>query len=109
LKERFANVRGMREYIDTLHANVDRAGELWNSDLDKMTEASEGGALCEYKWTNGEQTELGLMAIREGRIVKRFPFSTAQTWEELAESGPVDDGSPGDMPARSSSNSLLPQ
>ena len=102
VESRFANVHGMQDYIQALRTKLRRGRELWNRDLDEMTEASEGGALCEYKWTNGKKTELGLMAIREGRIVKRFPFSTAQTWEELAESGPVDDGSPGDMPARES-------
>jgi len=91
LKDHFGDAEGVSDFADSLMNRVHRAQRMWEKDLDELTAASlGGGAVCEYKWSDGKTTELGLIVLKEGRIVKRFPFSNAVNLEDLAESTPVE-------------------
>jgi hypothetical protein len=67
----------LRHYLDRVVAveNTKREEqERLFSELDHWV--TVGGTVCEYKWSDGQFIETGILVIKSGNVVKRVPWIT---------------------------------
>jgi hypothetical protein len=75
LKERFATVPDVVGFADRV-LNMERdANYAWNHFLHEVrSNATAGGTVCQFVWTDGSIREAGILVIRGDKIVSRKEF-----------------------------------
>ncbi len=79
LRQKFSDVPQVVRYAETIVQEEAAATQNRNSYFDSLRVASlDGGVICEFESYDGKATEIGLMVLRAGEIVKRDVWRTEQ-------------------------------
>ena len=88
LRKRFESVPGVNDLSERqLRADAtDR--QVWITGFQDLESASSGGGvICQFEWSDGKTSETGLLAIKNGEVVKRDVWLVDYLSEQGATSG----------------------
>ena len=72
LKQEFGNIQGVKEFVEQKEHEDRESRNKEFSEFDELKRLSEnGGLVCEYEWNNKEESEVGLLVLKNGDIIKR--------------------------------------
>jgi hypothetical protein len=72
LENKFGNVPGMNEYVNQfLHEEAKERQDTIKRYTDFQDKSANGGVICQFEWNDGKMKEIGLLALKDGEIVKR--------------------------------------
>lgn len=80
--QRFKNVPELEGFAKKKHQE---AVDDWRTTIGRYTHlekcSADGGSICQFKWSDGTNTQIGLMVLKNGNVVTR------DVW--VSEYGPV--------------------
>lgn len=84
IKNKFGNSPGATEYADLVLRVAERQQQS-RFKLFEELEAAEaaGGVVCHYEWADGRTEQDGILVLRDGRVVKRLPWTTTHRDEQV--------------------------
>lgn len=76
LRDKFGEVPEIAAYSETIRNTEFAAKKAWKETLDELKAAKKDGAIvCEYALMGPMDREVGLMAIKDGQVIKKIVLS----------------------------------
>jgi hypothetical protein len=77
MKQRFGDTPGLKDYADQSAAELGgQARHALDHFSDLVAKSSNGGALCEYEWSDGKIKETGLLILKGGEVIEKESWLT---------------------------------
>jgi hypothetical protein len=75
IHRRFGNVDGVKEFVKAMRQRESEDRQRILTFCRDLEEAgSNGGAVCQYEWSDGKSKETGFLVLKSGEVVKREPW-----------------------------------
>jgi hypothetical protein len=72
MKKHYGSVPGLNEYADKLSKDEAAERKMWITQFHELESASKGGGIiCQFERSDGKTSEMGLLALKDGEVVKR--------------------------------------
>jgi hypothetical protein len=72
MKKHYGSVPGLNEYADKLLKDEAAERKMWITQFQELDSASKGGGIiCQFEWSDGKTSEMGLLALKDGEVAKR--------------------------------------
>ena len=75
MKQKFGNVQGVNDYAEEVFREEGAERRSTIELYRKLEGLSEnGGAICQFEWSDGKTKEIGLLVLKSGEIIERLPW-----------------------------------